>query len=86
MALPQATRDALNIFMWTHVAVQTLNQVACLLITAGLKPKLRMEILKKDSLTLAQTKDLALKNKNLQTEKCAKNGQSSCINATDCTN
>ena len=33
--------------MRTHVAAQTLNQVSVLLITAGLKPSLRMEILKK---------------------------------------
>ena len=34
-ALPQATRVALNIHKKTLVAAQTLNQMACLLITAG---------------------------------------------------
>ena len=57
----KATRDASNIHMRTHVAAQTINQVSCLLITAGLKPNLRMEVLKRDDLTLAQIKDLALK-------------------------
>ena len=60
-ALPQQTKDALNIHMRTHVASQTLNQVSILLITAGLKPSLRMEILKRENLNLAQIKDLALK-------------------------
>ena len=55
--------------MRTHVTAQTLNQVSILLITAGLKPSLGIEILKRDNLTLAQIKDLALKNENLQTEK-----------------
>ena len=45
-----------------------------------------MEILKRDNLTLAQIKDLALKYENLQTEKQAKTGNSSTINATDYTN
>ena len=81
--LPQNTKDALNIHMRTHVAAQTLNQVSILLITAGLKPILRMEILKRDNLTLAQIKELALKYKNLQTEKQVKNANSSNINATD---
>ena len=45
-ALPQATKEALNIHITTHVAALTLNQVSTLLITAGLKPSLRMEILK----------------------------------------
>ena len=78
-ALPQATKDALNIHMRTYVAAQTLNQVSCLLITAGLKPSLRMEILKRENLSLAQIKDLALKYENLQTEKSAKNYQTSNI-------
>ena len=46
MALPQAKPDALNFYMHAHVAAQSLNQVSCLLITAGLKPSLRIEILK----------------------------------------
>ena len=85
-ALPQATKDALNIHMRTHVAAATLNQVSILLITAGLKPNLRVEILKRDNQTLAQIKDLALKYENLQTEKPIKSGNSSTINATDYTN
>ena len=82
-ALPQGTKDALNIHMRTHVRAATLNQVSILLITAGLKPNLRMEILKRENLTLAQIKDLALKYENLQTEKQVKSGNSSTINATD---
>jgi hypothetical protein len=85
-ALPQNTKDALNIHMRTHVAAQTLNQVSVLLITAGLKPSLRMEILKRENLNLAQIKDLALKYENLQQEKQTKSGNSSTINATDYTN
>ena len=85
-ALPQATKDALNIHIRTLAAAQTLNQVACILITAGLKPNLRMEILKRENSTLAPIKDLALKYENLQSEKCVKNGQSSSINATDFNN
>ena len=50
---------------------------------AGLKPSLRMEILKRENQTLPQIKDLALKYENLQTEKPMKNGNSSTINATD---
>ena len=42
-----------------------------------------MEILKRDNLTLAQIKELALKYENLQTEKQIKNANSSNINATD---
>ena len=68
-ALPQATKDALNIHMRTHVAAATMNLVSNLLITAGLKPSLRMEILKRENLTLPQIKDLALKYENLQAEK-----------------
>ena len=64
-ALPQATKDALNIHMRTHVAAATLNQVSILLITAGLKPSLRMEILKRENQTLPQIKDLALIYENL---------------------
>ena len=87
VALPQQTKDALNIHMRTHVAAQTLNQVASLLITAGLKPQLRMEILKRNDLSLAQIKDLALKYEQLQTEKTVKNGHApSTVNATDFTN
>ena len=71
-ALPQATKDALNIHMRTHIAAATLNQVSILLITAGLKTSLRMEILKRENLTLPQIKDLALKYENLQTEKPVK--------------
>ena len=59
-ALPQATKDA------------TLNHVSVLLITAGLKPSLRVEILKRENQTLPQIKDLALKYENLQTEKLIK--------------
>ena len=66
-ALPQGTKDALNIHMRTHVRAATLNQVSNLLITAGLKPSLRMEILKRENLTLVGIKDLALKYENLQT-------------------
>ena len=51
-ALPQATKDALNIHMRTHMAAATLNQVSILLITAGLKPSLRMKILKRENQTL----------------------------------
>ena len=69
--------------MRTHVAARTLNQVSILLIRAGLKPSIRMEILKRDNLTLAQIKELALKYENLQTEKQAKNANASTINATD---
>ena len=85
-ALPQATKDALNIHMRTHVAAATMNLVSNLLITAGLKPSLRMEILKRENLTLPQIKDLALKYENLQAEKPGKNGNTSTINATDYTN
>ena len=69
--------------MRTHVAAQTLNQVSILLITAGLKPALRMEILKRDNMPLAQIKDLALKYENLQTEKTVWGGHASNINTTD---
>ena len=69
--------------MRTHVRAATLNQVSNLLITAGLKPSLRMEILKRDNLTLVAIKDLALKYENLQTEKQTKSTNSSTINATD---
>ena len=51
--LPQETRDALHIHKRTHVAAGTLNHVSILLITAGLIPIIRMEILKRDNLTLA---------------------------------
>ena len=85
-ALPQATKDALNIHMRTHVAAATMNLVSNLLITAGLKPSLRMEILKRENLTLPQIKDLALKYENLQNEKPVKNGNTSTINATDYAN
>ena len=85
-ALPRATKDALNIHMRTHVAAQTMNQVACLFITHGLKPSLRMEILKRENLPLAKIKDLALKYENLQTEKSVKNDQTSNINTKDYTN
>ena len=72
--------------MRTNVAAATLNQLSNLLITAGLKPSLRMEILKRENLTLPGIKDLALKYENLQAEKPVKNGNSSTINATDYTN
>ena len=42
-----------------------------------------MGILKRDNLTLAQIKQLALKYENLQTEKQAKSANTSTINATD---
>ena len=47
--------------MRTHVAAKALNQVSILLFTAGLKLTLRMEILQRENLTLAQIKDLAFK-------------------------
>ena len=64
VALPQATKTAINTHMRNHVTTQVLNKVSTLIITARLRPEFRVEVLKQDNLTLPQIKELAVKHEN----------------------
>ena len=69
VALPQATKTAINTHMRNHVTTQVLNKVSALILTAGLRPEIRVEVLKQDNLTLPQIKELAIKHETLIQEK-----------------
>ena len=71
-ALPQATKTAINTHMRNHVTTQVLNKVSALILTAGLRPEFRVEVLKQDNLTLPQIKELAIKHETLKQEKALK--------------
>ena len=45
VALPQATKTTLNMHMRNHVTTQVINKVSTLIITAGMKPEFRFEVL-----------------------------------------
>ena len=69
-ALPAATKAALALHYKQDTANQTLNNVAVVLITAGLKPDLKAEVLKRDNLfTIMQIRDVAFKAETLNKEK-----------------
>ena len=61
-ALPQATKTAINTHMRNHVTTQVFNKVSALILTGGLRPEFRVEVLKQDNLTLLQIKELAIKH------------------------
>ena len=69
VALPQLTRVAMNTHMRKHVAKETMNKISTMLITAGLKTEIRMEILKSNNLTLLQIKEKAIKYEDLMKDK-----------------
>ena len=84
-ALPAAFKTALDLHIRRHTTEQTLNNVGVILMTAGLKPELKSEILKRDNLvTLTDIKTVALKAERLNKEKNHKsstnNGAVSDIN------
>ena len=45
VVLPQATKTAHNTHMRNHVTTQVLNKVSTLIITAGFRPEIRIEVL-----------------------------------------
>ena len=69
VALPQVTRMAMNTHMRKHVSKQTIDKISAMLITSGLKPEIRIEILKNGNLTLQQIKEQAIKYEDLIKDK-----------------
>ena len=70
VALPHATKTALNTYMRNHLTAQVLKKLPSLIITAGLKTHISRE-----SMTLPQIKDLTIKQEKLLQEKLKKNTQ-----------
>ena len=70
-ALPAAFRAALDLHCRQHTTDQALDNVGVILMTSGLKPELRAEVLKRDVplVTVADIKAVALKSERLQQEK-----------------
>ena len=73
-ALPAAFRAALDLHCRQHTTDQALDNVGVILMTSGLKPELRAEVLKRDVplVTVADIKAVALKSERLQKEKLSK--------------
>ena len=73
-ALPAAFRAALDLHCRQHTTDQALDNVGVILMTSGLKPELRAEVLKRDVplVTVADIKAVALKSERLQQEKQSK--------------
>ena len=73
-------RVALDEHIKAEIASQTLKNVAAILITAGLKPDLKAEVLKRDLIEVREIFNVALKAERLNKEKFAqpliKNGHS----------
>ena len=74
VALPQVTRVAMNTHMRKHVSKQTMNKISAMLITAGLKQEIKMEILKTNNLTVLQIKEQAIKYEDLINQKESRKG------------
>ena len=73
-ALPAAFKAALDLHCRRHTTDQALDNVGVILMTSGLKPDLRAEVLKRDVplVTVADIKAVALKSERLQQEKQSK--------------
>ena len=87
-ALPADYKAALDLHTRKHTTDQALDNVGVILMTSGLKPELRTEILKRDVplITVADVKAVALKSERLQNEKLSKsapkaNGNSHSVDA-----
>ena len=70
--LTEATRAALETHLRTQVAKATLENVSCILITAGLRPEFRTEVLKRNLITIMAIRDAAMKCEELILEKAVK--------------
>ena len=73
-ALPAAFKAALDLHCRRHTTDQALDNVGVILMTSGLKPDLRAEVLKRDVplVTVADIKAVALKSERLTQEKQSK--------------
>jgi hypothetical protein len=87
-ALPADYKAALDLHTRKHTTDQALDNVGVILMTSGLRPDLRTEVLKRDVplITVADIKAVALKSERLQQEKLSKsaakvNGNSHSIDA-----
>ena len=87
-ALPADFKAVLDLHTRKHTTDQALDNVGVILMTSGLKPELRAEVLKRDVplITVADVKAVALKAERLQNEKLNKsapktNGNSHSIDA-----
>ena len=65
--------------MRNHVTTQVLNKVTALILTAGLRPEFKTEVLKQDNMTLPEIKELAVKHQNLIQEEKFKTKTSQII-------
>ena len=71
--LTAETRAAFEAHLRTQVTKATLENVSSILITAGLKPEYRTDVLKRNLITIMEIRDAAMKCEELILEKTVKN-------------
>ena len=84
-AVSVAAKTALETHLRTQVAKATLENVSCILITAGLRPEFRTEILKRNLITIMEIKTAAMKCEDLILEKGIKTNGNGKSNGTPVT-